>query len=215
MSSALWLLLVAAGPGGWHPHSKVDGVATWVLESAKSRVPRVRGEIEIEADLFEILAVLHDVSQTCEWTPNCREAHLIRDLSAFTSLIYLRTASPWPVADRDLVIRADLSIRPDGGAARAEFNAVELPEVPPVEGVIRIRVSQGAYDLTRLGPTRTRVRYEVYSDPGGSVPAALARGPLVRMPRDTLLALAKRTLAMRGRYESVRDQYDPARQPKR
>ena len=211
MSAWLWILALTAGDPGWRMIGRADGVTSWVRDDPQDGFPRLRGEVEIDAELFDILGVLHDVNRSCEWTPECREARLIRDLSDTSSLIYLRTICPWPVSDRDAVIQTKVSIKPDGSGARAEFNAVELPEVPPVDGVVRLRVSEGAYYLSRISAQKTRVRYEVHSIPGGEVPSALAKRALEHLPHDSLFALAKRAVAMRGRYEEFRNRYDPAR----
>lgn len=211
MSAWLWILALTAGDPGWRAIGRADGVTSWVRDDPKDGFPRLRGEVEIEAELFDVLGVLHDVDRSCEWTPECREARLIRDLSDTSSLIYLRTICPWPVADRDAVIETKVSIKPDGSGARAEFRAVDLPEHPPVEGVVRLQVSEGAYSLSRISAQKTRVRYEVHSIPGGAVPSGLAKRALEHLPHDSLLALAKRAVLMRGRYEEFKKRYDPAR----
>ncbi|MFO0726326.1 MAG: START domain-containing protein [Myxococcota bacterium] len=209
MSAWLALMGLLAADPGWKQSGRADGVTSWVRDDPQGGVPSLRGEVEIEAALFDVLGVLHDVDQSCAWTPDCREARRIKDLSRFSSLIYLRTKCPWPVQDRDAVIETAVEIKPDGRAARASFRAVELPEVPPVAGVVRMRVSDGSYYLAALGPQKTRVRYELRSDPGGSVPTGVARKVLEQLPHDALLALKRRAESQRGAYAAFQAEYDP------
>ncbi len=166
-----------------------------------------RGTMVIAAGLFDILAVLHDVGTSCEWMPRCRTVELIRHTSDFSSLIYLRNASPWLVWDRDAVIETRVRIEADGGEARASFRLRTLASHPPVAGVVRIARIEGAYVLRRMGESRTEVEYTTLVDPGGMLPRLVSERALWKAPRETLLALEKRTLEMRGRYPEFLAKY--------
>jgi len=106
---------------------------------------------------------------------------------------YNRIGSPWPVSDRDVVLRSRRSDLPDGGI-RLEFENTTTPEVPPVDGVVRMRRLVGSYALRPEG-TGTHVVYTLDSDPGGSLPGWLVRQASKDLPYYTLRNLRERAEA--------------------
>lgn len=204
---AMALLLVASE---WEVMDRRDGVTTW-REVTDAALPRLRAELEIPADLFEILAVLNDVDQSCAWSPDCRAARLVRNIDDYASILYVRTACPWPVDDRDVIVQTKVVIAEDGSSARASFGSITLDEIPPVEDVVRMPRSDGEYELVRSGVDRTLARFEMGLDPGGSIPSSLVRGAVEDVPYKLLRALSRQVVVTRGKYEAFREKYDPAR----
>ena len=58
----------------------------------------------------------------------------------------------------------------------------------------------GAYDLTWVSPTRTRVSYQLDIDPGGSLPGFAVTRTTRETPLYTLLGLRRQVEVMRGNY---------------
>jgi hypothetical protein len=56
------------------------------------------------------------------------------------------------------------------------FRTEDDPAHPPVPGFVRIPLIRGHWDVFPIGEGRVSVQYRIFSDPGGSVPAFLARG---------------------------------------
>lgn len=93
------------------------------------------------------------------------------------SLTYLRMDVP-VVADRDITLRSMQSFDAERGVFRNEWRAAN-EEAPPVEkGVVRITRSEGFWEFTPDGDSRTRVVYESFSDPGGHAPGWLINSVL-------------------------------------
>jgi len=179
--SALALLAACALAGAaraqqddWRLLRDEDGVRVSERGLASRALPELRGEVEIAAPLARVLAVIEDVPRQTEWMHTCIEAGVVRRESDTTSLVYNRTASPWPVSDRDVALRTVIAPRgPD--AALVRFHAVTDPAAPPVDGVVRMPRLDGAFTLTALAPARTRVVYDLDVDPGGALPAWLVK----------------------------------------
>ncbi len=194
----------ADGDGAWERVRQEDGIEL-LRRLDGGPGPAFRARAEVEADLFEVLAVLADDPRRTEWMSRCIESRRVAELEDGTRLIYSRTAGSWPVADRDGVVATRVSIDERGHRARVEMRSTETPDVPPVPGVVRMPALTGAYELVALGPDRTRVRYEIDVDLGGRVPGFVGSFVREQMPFDTLRDL-------RGQVERTRDSYAAAAQ---
>jgi hypothetical protein len=131
---------------------------------------------------------------------DCEESRLIREEPGDVSLIYNRTGAPWPVSDRDVVLRTHAGLVAAGQHVLVSFANVDDPSTPPIDGIVRMPRLIGSYDLVAIGPARTRVAYQVDIDPGGSLPAFAVTRTTRDTPLHTLLGLRTQVEATRGTY---------------
>ncbi len=160
-------------------------------------LPMFRGIGEIGGSPEQILEVLQDVDSHTEWMPDTAEARLVRQ-SEEAVWLYRRTDAPWPVSDRDVVVRSQLEIVEPKVEIHAFFEAVEVPEVPERRGVVRMPHLVGHWKIRAIAPGRCRVEYQVDVDPGGRLPGWLAARTSRDNPLHTIVGLRKR-LAERQR----------------
>ena len=186
----------------WQILSERDGVTlSQPREPGGFAVPS-RGETVLEAPLFEVLAVIQDVPRHVDWRPRCVESRTVLQPGG-APLIYSRSAGSWPVADRDSIVRSELSSQRWGHDARVGFDSVESSLAPPVDGVVRTPFVAGHYALEALGPERTRVAYQIGIDMGGLVPGFVTRFVSEDMPIDTLVNLRSQVRRTRGEYHEL------------
>jgi hypothetical protein len=187
-----------AGDDGWTPLREADGVRVLERAAPDRALPELRGEVEIAAPLARVLAVIEDVPGQTKWMHTCSEARVVRRESGSVSLVYNRTDSPWPVSDRDAVLRTVIDPRgPETALVR--FDSVADPAAPPVDGVVRMPRLAGSFALAALGAERTRVVYELDVDPGGALPSWLAASTARDLPFETLRGLRREaTRALAG-----------------
>jgi hypothetical protein len=125
--------------------------------------------------------------------------------------VYQRLDAPWPVADRDLVVRGSFRVDEDRHQVVSSFKSVTSTRMPPRDGVVRVTELKGFYQLTALDGGRTRVVYQVYSDPGGSLPRWLARKAAEKIPAETITTLKRQVTRTRGQYQEFLNRYDTNR----
>ena len=159
-----------------------------VLKQAdESRVlPVLRGTTEIQGTPDQVLAWIRDVSTHTRWQARCVEARLLeeRDDQVFA---YNRVGAPWPVSDRDSVLKSRL-VSEDGGH-RIEFESTDEKNVPKQSSVVRMAYLIGHWDLRPNGSGGTSVEYQIDSDPAGSLPGWLVAQVASDVPYLTLLNL--------------------------
>jgi hypothetical protein len=79
--------------------------------------------------------------------------------------------------DRDIVTRGVSSTDEASGTRRIHWKAVDDVAAPSSDGVVRIHRAEGIW-VFAPGEGATRVEYETYMDPAGSLPSWLIQGLL-------------------------------------
>ena len=167
-----------------------DGI-TVEQDAAEGRtLPILIGTTTMKTDPERIAAWVTAVHTYVDWQHNCEEARVLEQPDG-TRLTYNRIGSPWPVSDRDVVLRSTRKNLEDG-VIRLDFRSTEVARVEVPRGVVRMRRLVGSYVLTPTNDGETRVVYTVDSDPGGSLPAWLVKQAGKDLPYHTLENLRTR-----------------------
>ena len=202
--------LALAGPAradDWQTLFRSDGVTVAERPEPERALPDFRGEIELEADAYEVLAVILDVPQQTEWMWQCRVSRVLRREADDGVLVYQVLDAHWPATDRDVVFESVPHVVEPGRRLEVRFESRDDPAAPPMAELVRMPRLAGDFALEALGPGHTRVTYTVSADPGGALPAAFLRQTVRESPFDTLVGLRRRVAETRGRYAGVADSW--------
>ncbi len=195
---------------GWKHMFTEQGVAVWNRLEPGREVPVFKGIGMVDASLFEVLAVLDDVSRHTDWMANCTQAKILKQVGEFDRIMYNRTHAPWPVSDRDAVLNCTV----DGSMSRREvlspFASIASSLQPPIDGIVRMPRLRGFYKLTATDDKHTRVTYQIDVDPGGHLPDFVVESTSRKLPLDTVTSLRRQVAKTRGRYEAFLAKYDPS-----
>jgi uncharacterized protein YndB with AHSA1/START domain len=176
--------------GAWEQVSNKDGIIVQRRSVEGYKLKEFLGRAVIDAPIARVLAVIRDANRRAEWMPACADSHLIEEnVSARTQIAYHRTKAPWPVSDRDSINRAEMIV--DNHHVYLPFEAVTLPTVPPVKGVVRMPFMRGHWLLTPVDDGKTEAEYQVFANPGGILPDWLANLASKTLPRETIAGLRK------------------------
>jgi len=163
-------------------------------ESVEGRsLPIMIGTMTMDASAEQIAAWVTAVHTYVDWQHNCEEARVLMQPDG-SRLTYNRVASPWPVSDRDVVLRSSRE-NLENGSIRLEFLSTEDANFDVPRGVVRMPRLIGSYVLTPRSEGGTHVVYTVDSDPGGSLPAWLVKQAGKDLPYFTLKNLQERAEA--------------------
>jgi hypothetical protein len=214
-STVLLLLAVAVLPGvapsiaaqrvqtikpnyQWHKVNESDGVKVYAKDNPDRSLPTFRGVGEVAASVQDTLAVLFDISRNCEWVQRCAESRVLEELGETGRIAYSRSTAPWPVADRDVIVRISVQYDAGTGKVRSPFQSVPShPRAPRVDGVVRMPTLAGYYFLAPLSDKRTQVTFEVDADPGGELPAFVVKWASRSIPVDQINGLRKQVKRLR------------------
>jgi len=169
-----------------------DGITVEEEVEPGRALPILTGTTTMNASAERIAAWVAAVHTYTDWQHNCEEARVIPQPDG-SRLTYNRIGSPWPVSDRDVVLRSTRTNRPDG-SIHIEFRSTEDANLAVPRGVVRMPRLLGSYELTPVAGG-AHVVYTVDSDPGGSLPTWLVRQASKDLPYFTLKNLQKRAEA--------------------
>lgn len=195
MQRFIWLVafvMVIAAPQVFADREVVRNESGIVVEEESKpgrMLPILTGTTTMSAPPEQVAAWIGATHTYVDWMHNCEEARVVKGKGEEV-FGYSRIASPWPVSDRDVVLRSIRNDKADG-TIRIQFRSTNDVEVPVPSGTVRMAHLEGAYDLTPV-EGGTHVVYTVDSDPGGSLPTWLIRQAGKDLPYFTLRNLRER-----------------------
>jgi len=210
-----WLIL-GSGPAGtspapgWVEEFREDGVVVSSRVVAGRDLPRLRAKGTFNENMWEILAVLNDIPRHTEWMKNLSEQTTLTQRGPFDLLVYSRFASPWPMWDRDSIMRVAVDYRRHAQEVTIKFLRTESHLMPVLPGLVRVPRLEMLAHLRYRGPKRTDILFEVDIDPGGGLPRWIVRWISKKIPVRTLRRLRQQIEKTRGGYEEFLQKWDPA-----
>lgn len=164
--------LVAQPVRQWKLKTDKDGVQVYTEEGGASSFKAVKTITVLNTSLTKVAAVLQDVMRTPEWVYGTKSCNIVKQESASSLYYYAEISMPWPVKNRDFIIKISMSQNEQTKAITvlAENKPDFLPAKP---NLIRIRHSFGKWTISPLAGEKVRVEYELEVDPGGILPPAI------------------------------------------
>jgi hypothetical protein len=196
----LGLAAVASAQGTWKVVDRDRGIVVDTRAEPGRDLPTMRGRGVIEGEVNHVLAVVLDERGATEWAEGADRCKLLRRIDARTSLIYTYTDTPWPVSDRDIVMRRTIEVIKPGAEYRVRLLCAPR-ELAQVEGVIRVLDCDSHFYLRKESASSTFMEYQVNLDPGGSLPDWLIRWAAKKIPMNTFVSLEQQVEKVGSRYD--------------
>lgn len=197
----------------WEASTSTNGVQLYLRDYPDSGLPEFKGVTVLDASMASVIAVLLDVQAYDEWVHQCERAFVLASINPREQYIYQVNKIPW-ARDRDIILRAELSYRDNGRNIRIAVSATpdfcQTHDIANCERIdtgrfVRVEQSKGSYYLEQLAANRVRVTWQQHIDPGGRIPAWLARPQIKELPLKTLANLAKQV--QKPRYQNKEIQF--------
>lgn len=187
------LSLPALADSSWKLEKDADNVKVYTRVVDGSPLKEFKGITQIHTSLTSLVALLDDREAGSSWIKDNKESTLIEKVSSELSYSYNVTAAPWPVKDRDMVIKSVTTQDADSLVVRVALNAEQ--GVKDVQKD-RVRVTQmnGHWEFKPLENGVVQVTYQVHADPAGKLPNWLINSLVVDMPYHTLKNMQTKVL---------------------
>jgi hypothetical protein len=190
-----------SGLGEWTFESEERGITVSRRGRIGDTLSAFRGDGVVRAHVLQVLAVILDVREVERWAYGVTSARSVGRVDDRTELIYLYSDTPWPVRDRDMVVRRKVNVIKPGEefaiSLRCEPTAANLRS-----GVIRVRACESSFRVRKIDAQTTAVVYEMRLDPEGRVPDWASAWVARTAPVKTLLAIEGRAARSQDRYAS-------------
>ena len=192
----VWLVpfTVSAYEDGWAVIGRENSVVISRRAIPGHALPAFRGKGPIRGNVEDVLNLLRSVPSINQWAYGVSRAQLLEQLSQNVDLIYLFSHTPWPMRDRDMVVRRTIETIQSGHEYRISLRC-ERGVKPVREGVVRVSECESELLLRRLDDHTTEVDYWASLDPG-KLPSWTTSWLARTVPSRTLAAIQRRASRM-------------------
>lgn len=188
----------------WTLRKKANDIRVYTIDQPDSSFKAFKAVAVLDAPIENLMAVMANPGSCVEWVYNCTESYAFGDGEFRDRFAYSVNDMPWPVTDRDYVLR----IRTRGDETSGEI-VMDLNATPNqrTQSSSRIRVdrSDTLYRFTPDGD-KTRMVWVQHTDPNGALPGWLVNSLLVDIPVRSMEELER--VANSERYQGYRLIYD-------
>lgn len=176
---ALSIVLLAGSsaaeqPPSWRADGNADGLGVEKRPVHGSSFDEIRISTISALPLDQLCDAIYAKGLDGKSNVKFKRRELLRE-TATERWTYEQIAVPW-VSDRDYVMHTRLDQAAPSGRCEVSFETQDDPGHPPARGVVRIPCIRGHWLITPTSDGRYFVAYEIYSEPGGGIPAFMARG---------------------------------------
>jgi len=172
-------LLNTSGSGSddqkiWELVQNTDAVRVFHKVPEKENIFEFKAITDLKSSFESPLQILKEIESYPKWLPSCQSIKKIKDYSDLRSLIYFVSKSPWPFQDRDIIAEYKMIPHSDQYVA-VDIQAVNSNSFPAYKNFVRVDTFHAQLTLKQVDQETIRFIYQVQIDPGGSIPAFLAR----------------------------------------
>jgi START domain len=178
--------------GGWTLIETSEGISVSRREQPGADMPAFRGQGSLRGNVLQMLSLMVDLSAVPRWACGIDEARSLGHRDDRTDYVYLYSDVPWPVRDRDMVVRRDIFVEEQAKQFRIELHC-DPSRAPERAGVVRVRNCDSTFRLKRTELERTELDYVMTLDPAGHLPKWAGSWIAKHVPFKTLQAIERET----------------------
>lgn len=200
----------------WTLISDRNDIQVYTRHRENSRLKTFRGVTKIQlADEYALSGLLNDYANFPKWLHFVDNATEFDRDSPLRRYMRFGTHLPWPLADREAVLRVDVQQKLTKEEESITMHLSNRPDLlPPDPRYVRFPEMEGIFKFRRLDDENTaEVTYQLVLDPGGYIPTWLANLLLRDAPYFTLERL--RRIIRAQEYQNHYDDYLEIRGPGR
>lgn len=172
-------------------------IKVWTYQTEKLPIFSYKAETVYQVPTEQAVAVVLDTANSVQWVPYLGQVEVLsRDDQKGEFLLYMVLDFPFPLKDRDVVVKGKMHREKDGTIVIKNTVANNVRAKHP--DYIRLTDYQGDWKFQPLGPGKVKVSTSGYADPAGSIPLSFVNMFVQQQPYQMLL---------RMRNEVIKPQY--------
>jgi hypothetical protein len=176
---------------GWKLKKDRNGIQVYVRTVPGSGFKEFMATAELQAGMTSVMRVMEDTDSYPQWFPQIKESRVLKLISSHELVLYQLMDLPFPVGDRDCVLRVQVSRDMRTGTVTFRLSSL-WNYLPERKGVIRVKLISGSWTFT---PDTARgvvmVTYRMHSEPEGKLPPWIANAGVVKRPYTVLTNMRK------------------------
>lgn len=183
----------------WVFKNEKEGVKVYYRKT--SDVYELKLVTSLKVPLTGLVLLLSEVDNYPKWGYKVSESRELKRVSDVETYYYSKLDFPWPLDDRDIIVRS--TMEQDPLTRKVVATSIAQPDyLPGNKGVVRMRNARTTWTLIPGVGGWTYVEYHIYSDPGGSLPDWLVNMALDVGPRETIKSI--RNFVQQEKYQSAK-----------
>lgn len=175
LMTGLILLLFSShtfSQSGWILKQDRDGIKVYTKDLENSSFKAVKTVCIIDASLTKLTAVLLDINSSKDWVYATKSCTVIKQTSPSELFYYSEVTIPWPVNNRDFIVR--LKVSQDAKTKVVTVEGENKPTLlPEKKNIVRIQQCYSKWIIVPQTNGQVKIEYVLQVDPGGMVPAWL------------------------------------------
>jgi hypothetical protein len=179
-------LIYADGKAEFTVEKEKNGIKVFTRKIEGSALKEFKGVTSIKTSLTSLVALMDDTAAYTQWLHNVTEAKLVQKINYQERVTYTVIHAPWPVSDRDTVTYSKIVQDPKSKIITIHLKG-QPDKMPPQGGKVRVPALKGFWQFIPNKNGYVTVIYQVHSEPGGSIPDAIANSTATDIPYNTLL----------------------------
>lgn len=149
-----------------------NNIKVWTYKDANSPVLSYKAETVFDVPIEKAVALILDVNYTPKWVPNVAKAEILsRDDKKGEFSIYMVLDFPFPLKDRDMVVKGKMS-KDKNGTISIKNTAIQQGK-PLNANYIRLTDYFGDWTFQKLSANQVKVTTTGHANPEGSIPASV------------------------------------------
>lgn len=185
----------------WKLSKDQNGIRIYTRQVEGYAIEELRTQVTVKAPMSAVVAVITDADRYSTWIYSCTSSSILKKVSETEQYQYQVNDLPYPFSDRDIAIHFKIWL--DAQTKKVFTSSVAEPEYIPVkEGLVRLPVFVGGYEITPLPDGSINIDYQVRFDPGGNIPDWLVNMFIVKAPYESTVKL--RDLIQSGKYDAAK-----------
>ncbi|MGQ0737958.1 MAG: START domain-containing protein [Bacteroidota bacterium] len=184
------LTLSSSAQYDWKPEKEGNGIRVYLSDVKGSSFKAVKVECTFTGTYARLIAVLTNTSRFSEWIFHNKTSRLLKKNSVHDLVYYSETRMPWPLSNRDVIIRMRINTTNLPGSLSIQGNN-EVDFIPEIPGRVRVPHYKANWVVTMPASSSLKISYILEIDPGGSIPPWVANSYADKGPFETFSNLAE------------------------
>ncbi len=157
----------------WEPIFESEDLLVQRRTYTGSALQEMKGVMRLHTSLNAVMALLKDADFNHHWVYRSGGAKVLKQIGYEQAYVYGVVDAPWPMRDRDAVVRFDYRQHPQTRVITISIS--NFPEfIAHKQDLVRVPDFGGFWKLRPEKDGWVQVTYQVYGDPGGWIPVWVA-----------------------------------------
>jgi hypothetical protein len=170
----------------WELERDREGIQVFTRSIEGSPYKEVRSVSRIEGvSLTSLVALIEDAEACPRWADKCAESYLLKRFSETESLVYTHNDMPFPITDRDVVVRVRWAQNPESLQVTMQSSAVS-EGVEKKRGRVRLTQANASWRFTPQLDGSIKISNRAHINPGSNIPGWFTNMLLVDTPFKTM-----------------------------